>query len=246
VANETGVPQYPAPLTGAAGITSAVAGAPYNCGGISSIIFEIYGTFVGTVAFQGTIDDGLSSASSGLNYPGEPNWFPVGAFSPAAGTTAVSTTTPGLWVITYPLSQFRLNITGYTSGTIYGVARGATTPASIPYTGASGGGGATNVNVLSIPSDGSFTTDKTVSVGTSATPILASNSARLGMWLFNNDLSTTVYVGGASVAVGSSATPNGGIALLPNGNLPSVFQMYTGPISGIVASGSAIVAVKEW
>lgn len=82
----------------------------------------------------------------------------------------------------------------------------------------------------------------TVTVQSSgATVILAANTWRCGMTLYNN-ASVTVYIGtDASVATSTGMPMLAGAAYDFNG-----FQSYKGPIYGIAASATADVRYLEW
>lgn len=86
---------------------AAVAGTAIDMKNESRLTIEVTGTFVGTVSFQGTIDD--------------TSWFPVGLKTAADGAAVTSATAVGAFKLPGDgpeLSQFRANVTAYTSGTI--------------------------------------------------------------------------------------------------------------------------------
>ena len=67
-----------------------------NMEGFRSLSVEVSGTFVGTVTFEGTIDDS--------------SWFVVGLKTMADGAAVTSATAAGAWKLPYDspaLSQFR-------------------------------------------------------------------------------------------------------------------------------------------
>lgn len=83
---------------------------------------------------------------------------------------------------------------------------------------------------------GSKSTVAAVSVGTSATPIIASNAARKALYIVNNG-TVPVYLGNSGVATTT------GLPLLAAGSVTDV--VTTDAWYGIVASGTADVRVVE-
>jgi hypothetical protein len=80
-----------------------------------------------------------------------------------------------------------------------------------------------------------------VTVTTTATVIVASNTARLG-GVVKNIGSVDIYVGGSS-----SVTVSNGYRLKPDEELPSnILTGYTSTLYGIVASGTGTAAVLRW
>lgn len=80
-------------------------GETLNVQGKENAAFQVKGTFVGTVTWEGTID--------GLN------WSVVRVTPLATGTVATTTTTAGLFQIAVQgLHALRARISAYTSGTI--------------------------------------------------------------------------------------------------------------------------------
>ena len=94
--------------------------------------------------------------------------------------------------------------------------------------------GTVNVGNWRTSSTGSY---GSVSVGTSATQILASNSNRKALIIYNNG-DTTVYIG-----LDSNVTTTSGMPLPPYAYMH--VKDYTGPVYGIVSSGSADVRYVE-
>jgi hypothetical protein len=88
-------------------------GTPTDVTGAQGLVVEVSGTFVGTVTFEGTIDD--------------TSWFVVNMLPVGATQTAVTTATaPGQWTTqhaTLALSQFRARVSAYTSGSVTVKAR---------------------------------------------------------------------------------------------------------------------------
>jgi hypothetical protein len=81
--------------------------------GMDALTVEITGTFVGTVTFEGTIDD--------------TSWFAVGLKTAADGAAVTAPTAPGAWklpVDALGLSQFRARVSAHSSGTITAKALG--------------------------------------------------------------------------------------------------------------------------
>lgn len=82
-------------------------GVAVDMKGQSRLTVHVTGTFVGTVSFEGTIDDA--------------NWFAVGLKTAADGAAVTSATAAGAFKLPADgpeLSQFRANVTAYTSGAI--------------------------------------------------------------------------------------------------------------------------------
>lgn len=82
-------------------------GAAADMKGQRRLSVHVTGTFVGTVSFEGTIDD--------------TNWFAVGLKTAADGAAVTSATAIGAFKLPADgpcLSQFRANVTAYTSGAI--------------------------------------------------------------------------------------------------------------------------------
>jgi hypothetical protein len=91
-------------LQSAAGATGN--GAAVDMGGVEALSVAVAGTFVATVAFEGTIDGAT--------------FFAVG-LTPMAGGAAVTTATaPGQWYLTpvVALLQFRARVSAFTSGAV--------------------------------------------------------------------------------------------------------------------------------
>lgn len=105
----------------------------------------------------------------------------------------------------------------------------------------------TGTPAVTLPQASSFSTTNNTSVANTATAILASNSGRKGFIISNHDATNSVWVGGASVAAGGSAGANKGVELGAGGVITSsMFASFTGAISGITTSGTAVVGVLEW
>lgn len=93
-------------LQNAAGATGA--GTSIDMRGVRYLALDVAGTFVGTVTFQGSIDGGAT-------------WFGIALLKAADGTYALTATAAGDFFLPYQvaaLSDFRANITAWTSGTI--------------------------------------------------------------------------------------------------------------------------------
>lgn len=84
--------------------TATGNGSAASVKGYKSLTLEVTGTWVGTVTFEGTIDDS--------------SWFTVALTPTTAGTPVTSTTANGAWKLPYDvaLSQLRARVT-WTSGT---------------------------------------------------------------------------------------------------------------------------------
>lgn len=65
---------------------------------------SIWGTFVGTFGFRGTLTDGTDGT------------FPVGGIPAAGGTEVTQGTVPGIWTIPRPTYGFHVVTTAWTSG----------------------------------------------------------------------------------------------------------------------------------
>ena len=91
-------------------------------------------------------------------------------------------------------------------------------------------------------------TQVTISVGATATLILADNASRKGFIICNQGSTQDIYFGNASVVSGASAIANGGLRISKNGGALTSTQMsgYTGPVYGITASSTAVVGAIEW
>lgn len=89
-----------------------------------------------------------------------------------------------------------------------------------------------------------FSTQSTISVGTTATVLLAINAGRVGYALTGNG-ATDSYHGNASVVSGATAQANGGARLGGSGG-QWVLSGFTGAVSGITAAGTEITSVIEW
>lgn len=82
-------------------------GTAVDLGGQKSLTVEVTGTFVGTITFEGTIDD--------------TSWFAVGLKTAADGAAVTTATAPGAFKLPADgpaLSQFRARVSAYTSGAI--------------------------------------------------------------------------------------------------------------------------------
>jgi hypothetical protein len=98
--------------TGALEVLQAAAaatgnGTPIDMKGVERLTVEVAGTFVGTVTFEGTIDD--------------TSWFVVGLKTAADAAAVTTATAPGAWKLPDDgpsLSQFRARVSAYTSGAI--------------------------------------------------------------------------------------------------------------------------------
>lgn len=86
-------------------------GTAMDVGGLSTVGVQVTGTFVGTITWEGTID--------------ETNWVAVRALNLNTGAVATTATAAGLVQIPVAgLSQLRARVSAYTSGSITAVARG--------------------------------------------------------------------------------------------------------------------------
>ena len=82
-------------------------GTPISMAGYDLLVVEVAGTFVGTVTFEGTIDD--------------TTWFAVGLKTMADGAAVTTATAAGAFklpVDAAALSQFRARVSAYTSGAV--------------------------------------------------------------------------------------------------------------------------------
>lgn len=71
--------------------------------GSDEVLIHITGTFVGTVSFQGSLDN--------------VNWYPLKVEDAGTGAAVSSTTTPGAWLLRNDPPYCRAIMTAYTSGT---------------------------------------------------------------------------------------------------------------------------------
>ena len=88
-------------------VAATGVGTAIDVKGMRRLTLHITGTFVGTISFEGTVDDS--------------NWFPVGLKTAADGAAVVSATAVGAFKMPIDgptLSQLRANVTAYTSGNI--------------------------------------------------------------------------------------------------------------------------------
>ncbi len=100
--SDVGLAETPQSAAAATGVGTAVVMA-----GFDRLTVQVAGTFVGTVSFEGTIDDAT--------------WFAVGLKTAADGAAVTSATAAGAFKLPVDgpcLSQFRANVTAYTSGSI--------------------------------------------------------------------------------------------------------------------------------
>jgi len=81
---------------------------------------------------------------------------------------------------------------------------------------------------------------KNVTVGTASTPLLVANHTRR-QFIIYNDSGKAVSVAYATIASLTSFTR----VITPNSSHQSELNDYTGPISAVVASGTAVVRVTE-
>ncbi|GEM_PF-3356489 len=89
-------------INGALSSTGAVTLT--NLVGIGTAGIQITGVFVGTLQFEGTVDG--------------TNWFSLNAVPLPSGTVTTSTTTTGQWQVDIAaVTQFRVRMSAYTSGT---------------------------------------------------------------------------------------------------------------------------------
>lgn len=110
--------------------------------------------------------------------------------------------------------------------------------------------GASSITVdgtVGLPTSASMAAE-VISVGNTATEILAANSARKGFVIVNNS-GVPIYVGGDnSITKGTTAGANKGALLTTNGSSFGSGQAegYVGAVYGITDTGSALVAALEW
>lgn len=120
------------------------AGSPLLVNGRGAAALQVTGTFVGTVTFEGTINEDLST------------WVSIKGSNITNGTVAATATAPGVFSFnTTGLYSIRANITAYTSGSITVVGReidGVFGPADMNITGSipAGTNNIGDVDVLSI------------------------------------------------------------------------------------------------
>ena len=87
-------------------------GTAIDVGGFDALVVDVTGTFVGTVTFEGTIDD--------------VSYFAVGLKTMADGAAVSTATAPGAFKLPLDagaLSLFRARVSAFTSGTITVKAR---------------------------------------------------------------------------------------------------------------------------
>jgi len=98
--------------------TATADGAPFNVMGWATTIFQVTGTFTGTITFEATIDG--------------TNWEPIQVANKADGAVATTATTTGLYeTSTAGLGDVRARISAYTSGNITVTARGVSEGAGL-------------------------------------------------------------------------------------------------------------------
>lgn len=106
-------------VTATGDLTSATSVTTATLNGSTAIGVYIFGTWVGTVQFEGSID--------GTNY------FSVNARPMANGTLVTSTTANGQWQLdSGSLATFRARVSAYTSGTVSIRIRSSTGPGAKP------------------------------------------------------------------------------------------------------------------
>ena len=127
IASDQTVPVALLPVSASGALGALNAAVTLLPGGASGAVIDLRGTFVATIAFQGTVDGA--------------NWFALGAVPVGAGANAtpVSTTTaPGAWfVLCAGLAQIRVLASAYTSGSATATLR-ATQAAPVLYTAPTG------------------------------------------------------------------------------------------------------------
>jgi len=93
-------------------VVATGAGSTFVVSGYCYVVFQITGTFVGTVTFQATLDG--------------TNWIAVRAINMNSGVTATTGTVVGLYQLGVAgLGIVRANVTAWTSGTITVWVRGS-------------------------------------------------------------------------------------------------------------------------
>jgi hypothetical protein len=90
-----------------AAVAATGAGTPINMVGYTYLGINISGTFVGTVQFEASVDNGAT-------------YFVVGMKTMADGAAVTTTTAVGAFKLPIDAAcdHFRCNVTAYTSGTI--------------------------------------------------------------------------------------------------------------------------------
>lgn len=87
---------------------------PYNIGDTTGdVVFQVYGTFVGTITFEGKVL-GVPDVAA--------NWVVVQAIPLGTGTAATTTTGPGIFRVNASGIQVRARMSAFTSGTASVVA----------------------------------------------------------------------------------------------------------------------------
>lgn len=86
-------------------------GAVYTANAYTYVLFQVIGTFVGTITFEASLDG--------------TNWHAVLCYHAGTGVSATTTTATGLYLLhTAGLGLVRARISAYTSGSITVEARG--------------------------------------------------------------------------------------------------------------------------
>lgn len=98
-------------VSGLASLTAAAQTSLLSVVGISSATFGLYGTWVGTVVFEGTVDGSL--------------WFAINAYTQGSGVVVPSATGNGHYTLQCGgFQKVRVRCSAYTSGTIGVISNG--------------------------------------------------------------------------------------------------------------------------
>lgn len=148
--------------------TATGDGERASLAGYSAVLCQVTGTFVGTVTFEGSADDGTT-------------WTTVEAINLSNSTRAGTATTTGNYLVACPgMSDFRARISAYTSGSITVKARKveltATSVSDVELTasdiqiGAVEIKNATSDDRATVAADGRLATDANLQVGNADSP----------------------------------------------------------------------------
>lgn len=200
-------------------------------GGRPAVVAQIYGTWTGTLVFEGSVDSGS-------------NWDLIYVYNQS--TVVTSTTGNGLFQVSAAgFTNIRVRASTSIIGTATVYWSSEHSPSAFVLTGPLPSGsniiGEVTINeVVTIKDDkaSSAGTSSGISVGSDTTTVLTSNVNRKQAVLVN-DSDEEIYL-----KYGAEAAVNSGIRLNAYGG-SLIETVYTGIITGICASGSKVVTVTE-
>jgi hypothetical protein len=127
-------------------VTAVGNGSTLDVNGKATVVFSVTGTFVGTVIFEGSIND--------------VDWFPILTTQFGSGVISNSVTTTGLYRgAVAGLKSVRARVSAYTSGSIKVVGRATVVDSStksVQIAGASSTGGAMPVTLQGLDANGNL------------------------------------------------------------------------------------------